>query len=220
VEELRRAYHDRIGWLRDVTIDIVRDAADAVENVTSAILDHDRAAGEVIAADAVEATTGLPGVETEVLDLLAQQAPVARDLRIILASLRIAQVGELCLGLCRSLASRVGLSDDVLTPALRVLIGEMGSQTAALLEQANGAWIALDQDQARAVISSAERCRELQRRFLAELLSLEGVPVDAAVGLGMAARAYERLTDHAVDIAGRVVFAATGAPPAVGDAAG
>jgi phosphate uptake regulator len=29
----------------------------------------------------------------------------------------------------------------------------------------------------------------------------------------MMARAYERLTDHAVEIAGRVVFAATGAPP-------
>ena len=53
----------------------------------------------------------------------------------------------------------------------------------------------------------------LQRRFLGELLDLDDVPIEAAVDLGMMARAYERLTDHAVDIAGRVVFAATGAPP-------
>ena len=63
------------------------------------------------------------------------------------------------------------------------------------------------------VIDASEPARVLQRRFLAELLRLENVPVEAAVDLGMAARAYERLTDHAVEIAGRVVFAATGNSP-------
>src|SRR5579871_223318 len=66
---------------------------------------------------------------------------------------------------------------------------------------------------ARVAIDAAERSRTLQRRFLTELLDLDDVRVDAAVELGMMARAYERLTDHAVEIARRVVFAATGAPP-------
>ena len=211
MDELRRVYHDRIATLRTRTIDIVRDAAASVGHVTVALLDGDRAAGELIVLDARGAAARVAEVETVVLDILAQQAPVARDLRVVLASLRIAQVAELCLGLSRTLAARVGQGNGALTAPLRTLTYQIGSGTAGLLEEANGAWIVLDDAQALDVVTGSEACRELQRRFLAELLGMSDVPVDAAVDLGMAARVYERLTDHAVEIAGRVVFAVTGA---------
>lgn len=216
MDELRRGYHDRIAALRAGTVAMVGDAASSVENVTAALLERDPDAGQLVVVGAVEAAARMASVEREVVELLAQQAPVARDLRTILASLRIAQVAELCLGLSRTLARRVGRSDDVMTPVLRALAYGIGAATVGLLERAKGAWVALDEDQARAVLEEAEECRSLQRRFLAELFELSAVPVDAAVDLGMAARAYERLTDHAVEIAGRVVFAVTGmaaAPP-------
>ena len=97
-----------------------------------------------------------------------------------------------------------------MTPALRELSAEIGAQTVELLRRDSGAWNVLDEGQARDVIQASQSSRLLQRRFLAPLLLLENVPVEAAVDLGMAARAYERLTDHAVEIAGRIVFAATG----------
>jgi len=212
VDELRRAYHDRIATLRGQSIAIVRDAARAVGDVSVALVQRDREAGVGLVVSAGEAAGRLAEVEVGVLDILAQQAPVGRDLRVVLAALRIAQVAELCLGLSRSLAGRVGRGDDVVTPALRKLMNEIGEKTSELLEEANGAWIVLDEAHARAVVESAAAVRGLHRRFLSELLSLEGVPIDAAVDLGMAARAYERLTDHAVEIAGRVQFAATGSP--------
>ncbi len=214
MDELRRAYHDRLAVLRGHTISIVGDAATSVGNVTAALLERDRSAGQLIVTGSVEAARRVAEVEGEVLDILAQQSPVARDLRVVLAALRIAQVAELCLGLSRTLGTRVGLGRDVLTPALRALTYEIGAQTSGLLGGANGAWATLDEEQAWAVIAAAGSCRDLQRQFLAELLGLHGVPVDAAVDLGMAARGYERLTDHAVEIAGRVVFAVTGSPPA------
>ena len=212
MDELRRAYHDRIATLRGQSIAIVRDAARAVGDVSVALVQRDREAGVGLVVSAGEAAGRLAEVEVGVLDILAQQAPVGRDLRVVLAALRIAQVAELCLGLSRSLAGRVGRGDDVVTPALRKLMNEIGEKTSELLEEANGAWIVLDEAHARAVVESAAAVRGLHRRFLSELLSLEGVPIDAAVDLGMAARAYERLTDHAVEIAGRVQFAATGSP--------
>lgn len=212
MDELRRAYHDRIATLRSRTIAIVGDAAASVGNVTVALVEGDRAAGQLIVVDAREAAMRVAEVEAVVLDILAQQAPVARDLRVVLASLRIAQVAELCLGLSRTLAARVGQGNGALTATLRTLTYEIGVGTAGLLEEANGAWIVLDDTQAMDVVTDSAACRELQRRFLAELLGMSDVPVDAAVDLGMAARVYERLTDHAVEIAGRVVFAVTGAP--------
>lgn len=210
MDELRRAYHDRIAALRDQTIALLRDASRSVGDVTAALVERDRVAGDVVVSGSVDSTSRVAEVEAGVLDIIAQQAPVGRDLRVVLAALRIAQIADLCLGLSRTLGARVGRGEDVLTPNLRALATAIGEGTSSLLEDANGAWIVLDEDQARSVIAAAVESRNLQRRFLAELLGLDGVPVDAAVDLGMAARVYERLTDHAVEIAGRVVFAVTG----------
>ena len=77
-------------------------------------------------------------------------------------------------------------------PTLRTLAYEIGAETVGLLRRAAGAWSVLDEGLALEVIADAEPSRLLQRRFLAELLQLSGVPVESAVDLGMLARAYER----------------------------
>jgi phosphate transport system protein len=211
-DELRRSYHDRIAGLHDLTVELVDDAAAMVGNVTAAFVDRDHDAGPAISVSAAEDTRCVADVETEVMDLLAQQAPVARDLRVILAALRIAQVADLCFGLCASLATRIGSGVDVLTPPPRELLREIGAGTASLLAQAGRAWRVIDEGSAAAVVAGAEEHRELQRRFLTGLLDMHPVPMEAAVDLALVARVYERLTDHAVEIANRVVFAAVGAP--------
>jgi len=213
MDELRRAYHDRIGALRDRTRSLVVNAAGAVERVTAALLDNDAGSAAQLIDDLAAANDEPARIEEEVLDVLAREAPLGRDLRVVLASLFIGQTAGLCLGLVRTLASRVGPGEAVLTPTLRTLACEIGAETAGLLGRAAGAWAVLGEQQGLGVIADADRSRLLQRRFLAELFGLSGVPVEAAVDLGMLARAYERLTDHAVSIAGRVVFAATGTPP-------
>ena len=119
---------------------------------------------------------------------------MARDLRIILASRDVARTGELCLGLCRTLAARTRGAQDFLSSGLRSLITEMGLSTSGLLRQANGAWTTLDEQQARAVVTGATSFRQLQRAFLADLLELRSVPVNAAVDLGLIGRVYERST--------------------------
>ena len=210
-DELRRAYHDRIADLRSQTITVVRVAAASLGNVAPALLTRDLATAAAVLDEVRQAEVCAAQVESEVVDLLAQQAPVARDLRLILSSLRISQIGELCLGLVRTLASKVGRGDEVLTPSLQALLRSIGASTAELLDLANQAWIGLDEALSHAVVESAEQCRSLQRQFLAELIGLHEVPVEVGVDLGMTARAFERLTDHAVEIAARVVFAATGA---------
>ena len=213
MDELRRDYHDRIAELRLRTGRLVVAAADAIEHLTDALLSRDVEAGRAVVAELDWAAKEPAAVEEEVLDLLALQAPMARDLRVVLASLFISQIADLCIGLARTLAGREGSGNRALTPALRALSSEIGAQTVELLRRDSGAWNVLDEGQARDVIQASQSSRLLQRRFLAQLLLLENVPVEAAVDLGMAARAYERLTDHAVEIAGRVVFAATGDSP-------
>jgi len=221
VDELRRSYHDRIAEVRAQTVDLVQIAARATRQLTSELAEGaDETGGQIaddqIADDLSAAARMVAGVEADVLDLLALQAPVARDLRVILAARDIARTGELCLGLCRTLSERAKGAQDVLSADLRIVIGEMGSETANVLLQANAAWTALDEQQAQAVMGNIEVCRQLQRTFLADLLELRSVPVNAAVDLGMIARAYERLADHAVEIASSVMFVVTGELPSAG----
>ncbi len=95
---------------------------------------------------------------------------------------------------------------------MRDMLFEIGSAASRLLLQANGAWTTLDEEQADSVAVSARQCRQSQREFLAALVRLPELPVDAAVDLGMVTRVYERLTDHSLEIAARVLFAANGTP--------
>jgi phosphate transport system protein len=214
VAELRRSYHDRISELRSQTSAIVRDASVAVENVTAALLESDPVAAGIVTDQVSTAAGQAAAIERDVVEVLALQAPVARDLRIIVAALDITQTSALCLGLCRTLAGKAGGTvGRTITPPLRALAYQMGAESAALLARANGAWVVLDESQAHQVIAEAAGCRDLHRRFLAELFGMRGVEVEAAVDLGMMARAYERLIDHVVDIAARVVYAETGTPP-------
>jgi phosphate transport system protein len=212
MDELRRAYHDRLADLHASTVEVVDIVVDGVAGVTQSFLAQDLDAAAVIEDLMRKTRAQRAGVEAEVLDLLAQQAPVARDLRMVLAALRIAEVADLCLGLIIGVAQRVTCDRDVATPTLRAVLEQMGVETGGVLAQANAAWRVAEPDLSFAVAAAAADCRTLQRQFLAELIGLHDAPVDAAVDLGLVARAYERLTDHAEEIAERVRFAATGIP--------
>ncbi len=212
LRELRRSYHDSIAELRAKTISIVDNAGRATEHATEVLIDPDGKAGDRISALVSETSAQVAEVDGEVLRLLALQAPVARDLRMILASRDIAQIGDLCLGLDQTLAKRIGGARDVLSTPMRDTLFELGSATSRLLLQANGAWMTLDEEQADSVGDAARQSRLSQRQFLAALVRLPELPVDAAVDLGMVSRVYERLTDHSLEIAARVLFATNGTP--------
>jgi phosphate transport system protein len=210
VQELRRGYHDRLYELREHSIAVVRGAAGAVEVATAALLECDDALAETIAVAASGTAGVVAEMDNSVFALLALQAPVARDLRLVLASRDVAQIGFLCMGLCRTLATKARAASSILSPHLRLLLERVGESTAVVLKVADTAWATLDRARADAVTIEAERSRGIQREFMTALLTLREVPVDAAVELGMASRAYERLTDHGLEIAAQVNFVARG----------
>jgi phosphate transport system protein len=212
LRELRRSYHDSIAELRAKTISIVDNAGRATEHATGVLIDPDSEAVNRISVLVAETSAQVAEIDGEVLRLLALQSPVASDLRMILASRDVAQIGDLCLGLDQTLARRIGGARHVLSPPMRDMLFELGSITSRLLLQANGAWTTLDEEQADSVGVAARQGRRNQREFMAALVSLPELPVDAAVDLGMVSRVYERLTDHSIEIAARVLFVAQGIP--------
>lgn len=190
-----------------------------LEDVTASLLAGDVGRARAVLANQAPLAMSASDTEAEVQDLIALQAPVGRDLRFLLASLRIAQELELCAGLVGSIARRVGRIDNsVLTPAIASVVQDMGTSAGGMLKRAVGGYAVLDGSVRAGLSDDADLTAELHRRLLSALFCIEGVAVEPAVELGLVGRFYERMSDHAVVIADRVYFAAFGplntdAPP-------
>lgn len=190
---------------------MTRVVDDSLDRVTETLLAGDvEAAARIIANDAP--LDGLyVELEAEIQDLLARQAPVARDLRFVLAALRIAQEVERCGDLVASIARRAGRIDPtVLTPEIRSIVYEMGAEGVGMFRSAARAFEVCDPEAAPRLEEWDDTMDDLHRRMLRTVFALGDVPVESAVELGLIARFYERIADHAVVVAERVCFIASG----------
>lgn len=213
LRELRRVYHDRITALREQSLSVLRGAISGTEEAALALAEGAVSVGPAAAQRADQAAAVVAAVDDEVVNLLALESPVARDLRVILAARDITQLALLCVGLARTLADRVGAAVRVADRDLQERLLQAGRSAAALLRLADAAWTTLDGATADQVLEEAGPARASQNDFFGALLAQAGLPTDAAVDLGLAARALDRLVDHAVEIAERTLFAASGRHP-------
>ena len=152
--------------------------------------------------------------ETEQLAnrLILLQAPVADDLRFLLSVLRILTEFELSHDLVIQIASRANhiLSGD-LSPRTRGIVDRMGSVASDLWRQAADCWYQRDRSAARALAERDDEMDQLYSSLIAELASGQ-MTVPVTMEMTLVARFYQRLADHAFNIARRVVYLAGRAP--------
>jgi len=136
------------------------------------------------------------------------QAPVADDLRFLLSVLRVLTEFELSHDLVIQIASRANhfLSDD-LSPRARGIVERMGSLTADMWRQAADCWYQRDRSAALALSERDDEMDQLYSSLIAELASGQ-MSLPVTMEMTLVARFYERLGDHAVNIARRVVYLA------------
>ena len=146
------------------------------------------------------------------------QAPVANDLRFLLSVLRILTEFELSHDLVVQIASRGNhfLSDE-LSPRTRGIIERMGGLASDMWRQAADCWYQRDKSGAFALDDRDQEMNQLYSSLIAELASGR-LTIPVTMEMTLVARFYERLGDHAVNIARRVVYLAgsagsAGSPP-------
>ena len=139
---------------------------------------------------------------------LLLQAPVASDLRLLVSVLRVVPELERSHDLVVDIARRAShiLSED-LTPRTRTLIGEMGNLAADMWRQAVDCWRQRDRSAAVALNERDDEMKELYASLIAEIASGR-MTVPVTMEMTLVARFYERLADHAFNIARRVVYLA------------
>jgi phosphate transport system protein len=136
------------------------------------------------------------------------QAPVADDLRFLLSVLRVLTEFELSHDLVVQIASRGNhfLSDD-LSPRTRGIVERMGSLASDMWRQAADCWYQRDRSAAFALSERDDEMDQLYSSLIAELASGR-MTIPVTMEMTLVARFYERLGDHAVNIARRVVYLA------------
>jgi len=136
------------------------------------------------------------------------QAPVASDLRFLLSVLRVVPELERSHDLVVQIASRAshGLGEE-LSPGCR----RLGDLAWSMWRQVADSWRHRDRTVALALGERHDTMNELHASLIAELASGR-MTLPAAMEMTLVARFYERLGDHAVNLARRVIYLAGSAP--------
>ena len=139
---------------------------------------------------------------------LLLQAPVAQDLRLLISVLRVVPELERSHDLVVDIARRAShiLTED-LTPRTRTLVEQMGKLAADMWREAVDCWCERDRAAAVVLAQRDEEMNELYASLIAEIASGR-MTVPVTMEMTLVARFYERLADHAYNIARRVVYLA------------
>jgi phosphate transport system protein len=216
---MREAYHNQLGQLGDKLADMCAMAGEAMSLATRALLDTDLALAEQVISDDAKIDDARAASEEEAYALLALQAPVATDLRSVLAVIHAAEslerMGDLALHVAK--AARRRHPNPVLPESIRPYFAEMGKIAVNLAGQAEQVIRTQDIALARALDDADDEMDDLHQHLFTVLMDRDWpYGVAAAVDITLLGRFYERFADHSVSVANRVVFVVTGKMPGYG----
>lgn len=213
---MRTAYHEQLSALMAQLGEMCGLAGVAMERATQALLQADLVLAEQVITDNDQIVAISAHAEETAFVLLALQAPVAGDLRAIVSSIQIVadvdRMGALALHVAK--IARRRHPQHALPEEVNGYFAEMGRVAVDLGHTAQEALMTRDPDKAARVGEEDDAMDDLHRHLFTVLMDREWKHgVTAAVDVTLLGRFYERFADHAVEIARRVVFQATGRFP-------
>ncbi len=152
-------------------------------------------------------------IESLCLKLLLQQQPVASDLRKVSAALKMITDMERIGDQAADIAEIVRTAGDLKAPSQTVQIGEMAKAATKMVTDSIDAYVKQDLAIAQQVIAdddNVDRLFDLIRDELAHGIGKGVASVEQTMDILMIAKYFERIGDHATNIAEWVEFSITG----------
>lgn len=219
-EHTVKAFDEDITRLRGLIAEMGGQAEVAMHNAIDAMLTGD----EEKAAEVVRRDKDIDAIEAEVdklaVRIIALRAPMADDLREVIAAMKIAGVVERIGDYSKNIAKRVGRIEgrDRFEPL--TLLPAMADIAAEMVHDVLTAYSARDAVLALEVIATDEKVDAFYNSIFRNLVShmVENpATISSAAHLLFVAKNIERIGDHATNVAEMVHFAATGDYPPDGD---
>ena len=213
---MRNAYFDQLDAIVSELATMTHAVQESVSKATHALLTADaETAAEVVANDAkIDALRDR--IEDQVFELLALQQPVAGDLRMLFAATRMVgdleRMGDLAVHVAK--VAQLRIPETAIPTEMVPTIEQMAYVAVHMVGAAAVVIEDRDVDAAVALEQADEEMDELRRRSFRIMLS-DGWAhgVEPAIDIALLGRYYERIADHAVSLARRVVYLVTGQVP-------
>lgn len=209
---MRNKFDEQLGQLNREVIAMGALCEEAIALAARAILDKNLSLASQVRPLEGEVDRKERDIETLCMRLLLQQQPVARDLRQISAALKmisdLERIGDQAADIAELAAYLIqhqGLQSD--------LIGHMAREVIRMVTESTEAFAQKDTELANAVIRRDDAVDDLFSQIKSTLITLiaenpeEG---EYAIDLLMAAKYFERIGDHAVNVAEWVLYSVTG----------
>jgi phosphate transport system protein len=211
--EHRQEFHRALEVIEANVIELFGMVAEDLPKATDALLSGNTETVRALTERDRAIDDLYPKIEELVDRELVLQAPLASDLRFLVSVLRVVPELERSHDLVVNIARRASyiLSED-LSPRSRGLVEQMGTLASDMWRMAVDCWCQRDRSAAIALDDRDDEMDELFASLMAELGSGR-MTLPVTMEMTLVARFYERLADHAVNIARRVVYLAGSVPP-------
>lgn len=212
-EHTVKAFDSEIDKLRGLIAEMGGLAEVAIADAIDALINHNEdKAKQVVANDA-----RLDAIEAEVdrlaVRVIALRAPMANDLRDVIAALKISGVVERIGDYAKNIAKRVPQMEPLSKFEPLTLIPAMADIAQSMVRDVLNAYGSRDAQLAVAVIDRDEKVdnfyNSIFRNLVAHMMENPST-ISSAAQLLFVARNLERIGDHATNVAEMVYFAATG----------
>ena len=213
---MREVYHGELDEIGGKVVEMTRLVATMMDQSTRALLDADLVTAERTIAEDVKIDALRDDLEERSFILIAEQQPVATDLRVLVSTLHLVadleRMGYLALHIAK--IARLRYPDLAVPPEARDVISQMGEVAMSLVHKVASVVSGRDVELARAIEAEDDSMDALHRQLFTIVLSPNWTHgTEAAIDMTLLGRYYERYADHAVAVARRTTFIVTGEHP-------
>ncbi len=210
---MRHLFHEELEFISEQLVEMSRLSARALGRATTALLEADLALAEQVITDDEQIDGIRRELESRAIDVLARQQPVATDLRQLVTALRMSSDLERAGDLARHVAklARMRYPEVAVPETMREVFTQMSALAEEMVVRAGEIVAAQDPD-GSVELQQRDDTMDRHHREVFRLVLEADPPVatQVAIDTTLLSRYYERFADHAVSVAIRVVFLATG----------
>src|SRR6188768_1104096 len=210
---MREVFQQELAEVQERLVEIAGLVAVAIENATKAFNESNVSLAEVVIDEDAKIDEAAIALDELAINILARQQPVARDLRIVVSALRISASLERMGDMAEHIAqlARYRFPDKVVPKSLRPTFLELGRLDVQIANKLTDLLRTEDISLAEEIRNDDDQIDALHLSVFDKVLgeTWKGAAVDT-VDSTLASRYHERFADHAVSIAKKVQYLATG----------
>lgn len=209
---MREGFQADLAELGQLLVSMSASVRGNMQEATQALLDVNRPVADIVVAGDAKVDALHQRVEERATELLARQAPVAKDLRMVLTALKIAgdleRMGDLAQHVAKIVLMRH--PQPVVPPELVEVFREMGAVAYRMADKTTTVLDTQDATRARELERDDDEMDALHRKLFEVVLGDWKHGVEAAIDITLLGRFYERYADHAVNAGKQISYLITG----------